>query len=215
MSTLLALISHRQPEPETVDSLVNVFKRDPDISYTRVSSSIISKSRNDAAKAALDQGVETLFMVDDDIVFGYHHLQQLNSALNMTGALTSSVAAITRTKSEHKEYNVGWLRTDKSDWLKNYQVVKKAEKLMGRSKVETADKIGTGLIAIKTSVFESIPEPWFKMDEELKVQDEEGNTLSTVFVGEDTYFTLLQKKHGVVPLMHFGCRVGHVGRKEY
>ena len=63
--------------------------------------------------------------------------------------------------------------------------------------------MGTGIILIKTEIFNKIPRPWFSFK-----TSELGNTLN----GEDWMFCLRAKEAGFQVWVNITLQIGHIGQ---
>ena len=173
MKTLLGLLTNRGFKAETVISLLNL-KGEFDVILANKGYTI-AENRNYLAVQAIKGGYDYLLMVDDDMTFPPETLERLLSYdKDIVGVNSHPTAGESLT----------------------YEPIGEAGDLIECSKV------GTGIILIKTEIFNKIPRPWFSFK-----TSELGNTLN----GEDWIFCLRAREAGFGVWVDTTLSIGHIG----
>jgi len=139
-------------------------------------------SRNELARACVEQGRDWIFYVDDDQAFPP---QTLNRLLSHGKPLVSALI-VQRGKpflpTAYATYADGVFHPLDLNSVGHDNLVRCAG-------------VGSGGLLVRSEVFRDLPEPWFVYSEEL---------------GEDLYFSRLCMDRGIQRLVDTGCRIGHI-----
>ena len=152
----------------------------------------IAENRNYSAVQALNNKSDYLLFIDDDMTFESDLLDRLiSNDKDIVG-----IAYHPRCETSEKlgfldETHIISLETTTDEKYKDTFPCK---------------AVGTGVMLVKTEVFKKIPRPWFQFE-----YLETGQCK----VGEDWYFCLKAKEHGIQTWCDPIPKIGHLGEKEY
>lgn len=155
--------------------------------------SILSRSRHTLAQQSLELKCDYLLMLDSDMTFPSYALHQL------LAANVEVVAANCSTKGSPAYPTARNKGNTPAGSLVHSE---------GKKSLERVWRIGTGVMLIKTSVFEKLPQPWFPITWEAQNND---------YTGEDWNFCKLCAEHGIpVYVDHLlSQQIGHIGSFNY
>lgn len=179
---VLGLLTNRDFKKETVVSLLNLKGKFDVILASK--GFTIAENRNYLAVRAIKGEYNYLMMVDDDMAFPPDTLEKLLSYnKDIVGVNSHPTAGESLT----------------------YEPIK-GEGNSDIGSLMECNKVGTGIILIKTEIFNKIPRPWFSFK-----TSELGNTLN----GEDWMFCLKAREAGYKVWVNKTLEIGHVGSKIF
>lgn len=194
MKITLAIPTNRGVNPLTLQSCLDLIAKSkhefvslcPSEGYT------IAENRNYIAIQALRNGSDYLFFVDDDMIFYPDYVDRMIAHdKDIIGGVYSS-------------------RMDNSPLLV-YDVKRSIDEPydLRKDKIEELTKVhakGTALMLIKTTVFKSMPQPWFEF-----TYFDNGKCKE----GEDWNFCKKAIENGFEVWADPTVRTGHIGDKEF
>jgi hypothetical protein len=183
---MLGLLSNRGFKNQTVMSLLHMVNNSREIEWFPVMSPTcysISEHRNWLAAQSVKRECDYLMMVDDDMVFPPE---------------TASVLL-----SRNKDIISVPYHTKKFPKCLNVLVLEPTDN--AEEKFVEVSAVGTGIILIKTSVFQTVSQPWFDIDKE-------PNGFTTM--GEDFWFCRKARENGI-KIWSEPLEIGHLGDYLY
>jgi hypothetical protein len=173
-------------------------QKPPKTMYFPTTGAPLVETRNDLVKVGLESGAEWLVFWDSDVIPGDNGLMKLHES---RFAITSGLY---------------WARkaevTAPAAWVTvpggMTPIVKEQQ-----ARYVSVDKVGCGLLRVHKSVFEKIPEPWFKWTKVKgsfnpatgKYDDIPGGS------SEDLYFSARAKEYGFSILVDMEVKCQHIG----
>jgi hypothetical protein len=152
----------------------------------------IDEARNNLVRQALADGCSHLLMCDTDQVYPRDTLNKLMAhGVDICGVIVHR---------RYPPFDPILLRADKR---KADRYVHVGDEEMFSGDLIEVDATGTGCLLINMSVFNLVPEPWFKIDEQAGKP-----------VGEDIYFCWKARNAGVSIHIDTSVRVGHLSTME-
>lgn len=154
--------------------------------------SILPSQRSDIARRAIQKGCTHLLFADDDMTFPMHTIIGLLARdLDIVGAncATKAIPPLPTGRKGEKEDEIVFTRYDSKG-------------------VEEVTRLGTGIMLIKTEVFEKLGEPWFAIPYD---NEKKG------YIGEDVFFCRKAMEAGYKLYVDHDLskQVGHVGQLDY
>lgn len=180
---MVAIPMYKHVAPDFVEALARLHL---DFRHVRTTQNLfVTIARTKLAEKALEEGYEYIFWLDDDMIIPPHTIPQLvQHNLDIVGALYHQKGGEYLPNIYiYKTYNK---RTGWHDY--NNIVIWEADSLV------EVDGCGFGALLTKTSVFRSIPKPWFR----------------DVGGGEDFYFCRKAKKAGYKIYCDTSLQCGHL-----
>lgn len=154
-------------------------------------------AREEAAKIAVENNMDLLYMVDDDMICPDDMFERLWKSMKKSGADIICPLAFTRNPPYKPVLYAsveGWDPIHKSDFFINNVIMN-----YPKNKLVEADACGFGAALIKMHLFQKIERPWFMCSEG---------------TGEDILFCYKAKKaHGRV-FMDTTFNIGHLGHPQ-
>ena len=173
----IASLTNRGFKAETVKSLLELkcpYKKSIIIATQGYH---IAENRNYMAVQAIKNKCDFIFSFDDDMVFPPNTLEKLLSyRKDIIGVNSHPTAGESKTYEPIGEEKDGLIE---------------------------CNKVGTGIILIKTEIFNKIPRPWFSFK-----NSELGNTIN----GEDWMFCLRAREVGFKIWVDVSLEIGHIGQ---
>lgn len=154
-------------------------------------------AREEAAKKALEKGMDYIFMVDDDMICPDDLFTRLYKSLQKSGADVICPLAFTRNAPYKPVLYAsieGYDAVNRSDYFINNVVMN-----YPKNKLVEADACGFGAALIKTSILEKIQPPYF---------------MSSAGTGEDILFCYRVKKAKGRVFMDTTFCIGHLGHPQ-
>ena len=180
MKITLALPTNRGFKPETTESALRMVSAETKYNWHIICPTkgyTISEQRNYIAVQAIKNGSDYLLMIDDDMTFPPNTLEKLLSyRKDIIGVNSHPTAGESKTYEPIGEEKDGLIE---------------------------CNKVGTGIILIKTEIFNKIPRPWFSFK-----NSELGNTIN----GEDWMFCLRAREAGFKIWVDVSLEIGHIGQ---
>jgi hypothetical protein len=166
----------------TVCDLIQMMRESYDSAFAAVVGTQIHVLREGAAEAVLNSGATHILFVDSDMMFPKDTLKRLLSR-------DKDIIGVNYVNRMHQNKWTAQIRGD--------SVIS-----IGQKGIQEVDSIGMGICLIRTSVFKSLPRPWFN------VPFEKG-----AFVGEDTYFcrTAIANGYKIYVDHDLSQQVHHIG----
>lgn len=154
-------------------------------------------AREEAAKKAVEHGMDYIFMVDDDMICPDDMFYRLYVAMQKSGADIICPLAFTRNPPYKPVLYAsieGWDPVNKSDYFINNVVMN-----YPKNKLVEADACGFGAVLMKTWMLGKIEPPWF---------------MSSEGTGEDILFCYKSKKVGARVFMDTTFNIGHLSHPQ-
>ena len=195
MEILIGVPSKDRIEIETAISIANLDWDGNNITYTHADGAGvygIAQARNRLARKAIEGDYDKLFMIDSDMIVPENAIELL------TDPDEPIVIGVARYKNDSGRAPIFRYTTDKNgqdSWIWN-------DIPHNRFDIKSG---GVACAMIDVSVFNQIPQPWFKWEER-----DNGS-----YCGEDIYFYERLRDYGYKPKADGRVRCGHIGRKIY
>lgn len=189
----IAIPSNRGVNPKTLQCVLELIARGgyefhlivPSEGYT------IAENRNYIAVQAVNNKSDWLLMIDDDMTFEPTILDKLiSNNKDICGVAYHPRCEVDRMKAIDETH---FVNIDKSDDPKYKDVFE-------------CHATGTGIILIRTEIFNKIERPWFQF---------EYLPTGQCKLGEDWYFCEKAKKFNIKTFADPTVKVGHLGEKIY
>ena len=155
--------------------------------------------------------VDYILWLDADMVFAPQHFFMLAEALTKSPQM-GLVSGLAVRRDGSNLPCVNW-RKGKKDWCNQEEMVKRVIKYTDEEAVKSVDVTGLAFSLMDTSVTKKLKKPIFHPRWVNAPGDVEED--SFLFYGEDSDFMKKLKDRGYDPSCHFGCHVGHIGKKVY
>lgn len=154
-------------------------------------------AREEAAKKALEHGMDLIFFVDDDMICPDDMFQRLYKSMQLSGADIICPLAFTRNPPYKPVLYAsieGWDPINKTDYFRNVTVMN-----YPKNQIVEADACGFGAALMKTWMLQKIQPPYF---------------MSSEGTGEDILFCYKTKKVGGRVFMDTTFNIGHLSHPQ-
>lgn len=193
MKITIGLPTNRGIKPKTVQCLLDLVAQSKHELHIVIAEEgyNVAENRNYITVKALNNGSDYLFMVDDDMTFETDILDKMLAHQKEIIGVAYHPRCETPKNGSMDEVHIVTLKNSTEEKYKT---------------IFPCKAVGTGIILIKTDVFNKISRPWFAY---------EHYDTGMVKVGEDWWFCLEAGKVGIDIWCDPNLEVGHIGEKIY